>query len=84
MKAVVVLISGVLLASPVLAQTMAGPTGSGAGLGSDNRAVPKSRDASGERTADGERRICRRLVVTGSNRPQRVCLSREQWRDLSD
>lgn len=29
-------------------------------------------------------RVCRRVHVTGSNIPQRVCLSRAEWADLQE
>ena len=31
-----------------------------------------------------ERQICRRLVVSGSNRPRRLCMTAEQWRQQED
>lgn len=83
MKAYVALISAVLLASPALAQSMGGPTGSGAGLSTDNQDLPESTGPAGERSADGERRICRRIeTATGSRMSyRRVCRTAAQWRD---
>ena len=36
------------------------------------------------RTAEQERLICRRQRVIGSNRPQRVCLTRAQWTEIRE
>lgn len=82
MKALVTLISGVLLASPALAQSMDGPTGSGGALASENQNVAESTGAANERSADGERRICRRVEVTSSSRmsTRRVCRTAAEWR----
>lgn len=84
MKAFVALISGVLLASPALAQAMTGPTGSGAGLSADNQESPESTGASNERAADGERRICRRVDTGLGSRMayRRVCRTAAEWRRL--
>jgi hypothetical protein len=34
--------------------------------------------------AAGERRVCRNIVVSGSNRPRRVCMTAAQWRQQED
>lgn len=34
--------------------------------------------------AAGERRVCRNIVVSGSNRPRRVCMTADQWRQQED
>ena len=84
MKAFVAVISGVLLASPALAQTMAGPTGSGAGLSTDNQETAESTGAANERSADGERRVCRRIDTGLGSRMayRRVCRTAAEWRRI--
>jgi len=84
MKAFIALISGALLASPALAQAMAGPTGSGAGLAADNQESTESAGASDERAADGERRICRRIDTGAGSRMnmRRVCRTAAEWRRM--
>ncbi|MFN4297015.1 MAG: hypothetical protein ACK4FB_09240 [Brevundimonas sp.] len=37
-----------------------------------------------ERQEDADRMICRREHVVGSNRPQRVCMTRAQWDAIRD
>jgi len=83
MKAFVALISGVLLASPALAQSMdGGPSGSGAGLAAENQDVPESTGTASEQSADDERRICRRVETTSASRmaTRRVCRTAAEWR----
>ena len=83
MKAFVVLISGVLLASPALAQPMdGGPSGSGAALAADNQNAPEGTGAASERAGEREPRICRRVGSSSVSRlgGQRVCRTAEQWR----
>jgi len=57
--------------------------GSGADLRSERRDIPQS-DASEGVDVNGERRICRRIVVSGSHRYRRVCMTAEEWRRHSD
>lgn len=84
MKAFVAVISGVLLASPALAQAMTGPTGSGAALAADNQESAESTGASSEQTADGERRVCRRIDTGAGSRMnmRRVCRTAAEWRRM--
>ena len=84
MKALIALISGALLAAPALAQTMSGPTGSGAGLAADNQEMAESTGPSNERTTDGERRICRRIDTGIGTRMayRRVCRTAAEWRRI--
>lgn len=82
MKAFVALISVSLLASPALAQSMGGATGSGAALTTDNQDAPESTGAAGQ-AAGGERRICRRVETASGSRMsyRRVCRTAAEWRD---
>ncbi len=84
MKALVVVISGLLLATPALAQTGGGVVaGSGAEL-SERGDLPESTGAdSDERAADGERRICRRIEIATSSRmsTRRICRTAAEWRE---
>ncbi len=50
--------------------------------GAANRAPAGSTPASP--TAEGDRRICRRIVVSRSHRYQRVCLTAEEWRRMGE
>jgi len=83
MKAFVALISAALLASAALAQSTDGPTGSGAALGADNREIPDNTSTSAEPTADGARRICRRVAISSNSRmsTRRVCRTAAEWRE---
>ena len=44
----------------------------------------RSADAAAARQAEDERVICRRERVLGSNRPQRVCMTRRERTELRD
>jgi len=48
-----------------------------------NRAAPEGPSAEGT-DANGERRLCRRVVISGTHRYRRVCLTAEQWRQQAD
>jgi hypothetical protein len=46
---------------------------------------PRPEPTVGEtRQAERERLICRRQHVVGSNRPQRVCLTRAEWDEIRE
>lgn len=83
MKTFVALTSAALLASAALAQSTDGLTGSGAALGTDNREAPENTGTSNETTADGARRICRRVTISSNSRmsTRRVCRTAAEWRD---
>jgi len=81
------MIVAVAFASLSTAQASDAGTGaysaSGAELSGANREEPRSNAGEGVE-ANGERRICRRLVESGSHRYRRVCLTAEQWRQQDD
>ena len=80
MKAFAVVISGLLLSSPALAQAADGnQQGS-----SDRPRTEQSRDQGEAQSEEpGERRICRRVEdETGSlTSGRRVCMTAQQWRN---
>lgn len=84
MKTFVVLISGILLASPALAQTSAGSMSASVADPTERNDAPETRGESGERSADGERRICRRVDSDPSSRlsARRVCRTAAEWRQV--
>jgi hypothetical protein len=85
MKAFVVVISGLLLAAPAIAQTngSGGMTGSGASISSGQS--EQSEGASNSEAGEGEsRRICRKVeTASGSRMSFRwLCMTARQWRDF--
>lgn len=84
MKALVVLISGLVLAGPAFAQSSMGGSvgGSGGELATQND-TPESTGEANQRGADGERRICRRVGTDSSSRManRRVCRTAAEWRE---
>ena len=82
MKAFVVALCGVLLATPALAQPSS-PSGSGAEP-SNTTSAPQSAN-SGARERDA-RQICRRIAPNASTRlgSRLVCHTAEEWRELQD
>ena len=86
MKAFVVVISGLLLAAPAVAQVNNGGTvsGSGASLSTGSSELPEG--ASEEAGGEGEnRRICRRVETASGSRMsyRRLCMTARQWRDFN-
>jgi hypothetical protein len=76
MRAFAIVISGLLLATPVAAQSPS--------EGAERPTNPTSHDGgdqASDETNDGERRICRRVETnTGSRVPfRRMCLTERQW-----
>jgi len=53
-------------------------------LTSANREGPQGANNTEGVEANGERRICRRMTVSGTHRYRRVCLTAEQWRQQAD
>jgi hypothetical protein len=80
MKFQVVLLSGLLIAAPALAQD--GPAASG-GRGVDG--TPSDTRRGAEATEEGDRRICRVVADSSTSRmaPRRICRTAEQWRAAS-
>ena len=80
MKAFVVAIS-MLAAAPAFAQGGSGSVSGSAGELATQGDTPESTGASG-RTAEGERRICRRVETGSQSRmtTRRVCRPAEEWR----
>ena len=79
MKAFVVAISCLLAAAPAFAQgTVGGVSGSAGELATQNDTAESSGE--GGRTADGERRICRRIQTGSTSRmsPRQVCRTAER------
>jgi hypothetical protein len=81
MKAFVVAISALLLASPGFAQSMSGGVMSGSGAPLSERSDDTADNISASN--DGEPRICRRVETGSSSRmsTRRLCLTPAQWRD---
>lgn len=86
MKAFVVVISGLLLATPALAQPSGGTmSGSGAGL-SERTDLPESTGPGANANANapnGEHLVCRRVETGSTSRmsSRRVCRTAAEWRD---
>ncbi|MEA3031835.1 MAG: hypothetical protein QOG13_3160 [Sphingomonadales bacterium] len=83
MKAFVVACCAVLLAGPALAQSGGGSVSGSAGELSTQSDTPESSGDANQRSADGERRICRRVETTSTSRmsTRRVCRTAQEWRD---
>ena len=85
MKALVAVISGLLLSAPLAAHASDGTSGNQSEAQTSAPASEEARSESAEAetaTEDpGERRICRRIPSTGSNRADRVCMTARQWRE---
>lgn len=82
MKMPVALLSVMLLASPVFAQSSGSVmAGSGAVLEGSSSDAPDG-SAEGGESDDGERRVCRRVETDTSSRmtTRRVCLTAREWR----
>ncbi|MGZ8346017.1 MAG: hypothetical protein ACXWUP_02770 [Allosphingosinicella sp.] len=80
MKAFVVLLAGLSLSSPVLAQTGAASTGGEAAA----QRTENGTSAATDDTANAERLICRRIASSESRMSrQRLCLTSAQWRERS-
>ena len=84
MTTFVVLISGILLASPALAQTSVGSMSGGVADLTERSDAPETTGESGERSADSERQICRRVDGDTSSRlsARRVCRTAAEWRQV--
>ena len=84
MKSLVVVIAGLLLATPAFAQGN-GPTGRGAQLATETAEAPENATATAREATARERRICRRVeTATGSRMSyQRMCMTAEQWRNFN-
>lgn len=84
MKAFVVAIAGVLLASPALAQTSGGGMMSGSGAEMASDPVDIQENASTAEETETERRICRRVeTATGSRMSyRRLCKTAREWREF--
>jgi hypothetical protein len=85
MKAFVVVISGLLLAAPAVAQVNNGGTmsGSGASLSTGSSELA---EGAAEEAGEGEnRRICRRVETASGSRMsyRRLCMTARQWRDFN-
>ena len=80
MRAFAVLISGLMLASPAVAQPTPGAAegASAAEQSSGAAATPAAAPAANE----ADRQICRRVIADPSSRmgARRVCMTAEQWR----
>lgn len=78
-----VAISSLLLAAPAFAQSSTGGVSGSAGELSTQSDTPESTGNSSERSADGERRICRRVETGSTSRmsSRRVCRTAEEWRE---
>jgi len=82
MKALVVFISGLVLAGPAFAQSSMGSVGGLGGELATQNDTPESTGEANQRGADGERRICRRVETDSSSRmaTRRVCRTAAEWR----
>lgn len=79
-KAAVLALSALLIATPVFAQAGAAP-GGGVGGFSQPQNVPEGSAEPGT-NGNGERRICRRIDDTTSRMgSRRVCKTAREWRD---
>ena len=81
MKAFVVFASVVFTAAPAFAQGSSGTVSGSAGELATQNDTPESTGNSSQ-TADGERRICRRVETGSQSRMtyRRVCRTAEEWR----
>jgi hypothetical protein len=85
MKALVFVISGLLLAAPAVAQT-SGELMSGGGAGSGAEQTEVAEEASAAATEEaGERRICRKVETASGSRMsfRRLCMTADQWRNFN-
>jgi hypothetical protein len=82
MKAFVVAISCLLAATPAFAQSSTGSVSGGAAELATQNDTPES-TGDNARTAEGERRICRRVETGSTSRmsSRRVCRTAEEWRE---
>lgn len=78
MRTVVFAMAALVMAAPAVAQTQAG---SGGTVATGQGDLPQSTGEAGT-TADGERRICRRIEVESSSRMslRRVCMTSKEWK----
>jgi|RhiMethySRZTD1v2_1073278.scaffolds.fasta_scaffold2817307_1 hypothetical protein len=86
MKSLVVVITGLLLATPALAQGEGGgSTGSGGQMAAETTETPENGASTAGEGEGGERRICRRVETpTGSRMPyRRMCMTADQWRSFN-
>ena len=86
MKSLVVVITGLLLATPAFAQGVGGgSTGSGAQMATEATDAPENGTSTATESTGSERRICRRVeTATGSRMSyQRMCMTAEQWRNFN-
>ena len=86
MKAVAFVISGLLLASPALAQPTPGTAEAGAAAGLPEQGGAAAENGAAPATAaatDENRPICRRVIADPSSRMgnRRVCMTAAQWRE---
>ncbi len=84
MKAFAVVISGLLLASPSLAQAAEGNSETNGQEQSSNTSTEQQRTGSEEEGEGSERRICRRVGdrTASLTAGRRVCMTAEQWRNF--
>jgi hypothetical protein len=85
MKAFAVVITGLLLASPALAQPTPGTAEAGATAGLPDQGGAAAENATApaaDAASDENRPICRRVIADPSSRMgnRRVCMTAAQWR----
>jgi hypothetical protein len=84
MKFLVVAFCSVLISTPAAAQMSSRSSGgaSGADLASGADAQANENESNAQ-SADGERRICRRVETSSASRmsTRRVCRTAQEWRD---
>ena len=86
MKAFVVVISGLLLAAPAVAQVNGGGTMTGSAASLSNGPTETPEGVSDTAGGEGEsRRICRRVEIASGSRMsyRRMCMTARQWRDFN-
>lgn len=83
MKAFAIVISGLLLASPGLAQATDGNAEANGQEQSSTTSTEQSRNESAEEGEGSERRICRRVGdrTASLTAGRRVCMTAQQWRN---
>jgi hypothetical protein len=83
MKALAVVISGLLLASPGLAQATEAPSANGQEQTSTASTEQTATESQAEEAEGSERRICRRVGdrTASLTAGRRVCMTAQQWRN---
>ena len=80
MRTIILAISALVIATPAMAQPQ---SGSGASVATGQANLPEGSAEAGT-TAEGQRKVCRRIPTESSSRMslRRVCLTTREWREF--